>query len=56
MKNLCSVKTWKTFKKSGLVNCGYFEFAVWIPFVIWTEWLIWRLTGEDFHWSDLKSN
>ena len=56
MKNICSISTWRHFKKSGLIDCGYIEFAVWIPVVLWSENFIYLITGKDFHWSDIKTN
>ena len=50
MKAICSIKTWRQFKKSRLIDCGYIEFALWIPFILWSESLIYKISGKDFHW------
>lgn len=53
---IMSYKLYKKFKKCGHIDCGYFKIAVWIPFIINTEWLMYKITGEDFHWSEVNWN
>ena len=42
-------KTYLQFKNSGLINCGYIEFAIVIPAKLFIENVIWEMFKIDFH-------
>lgn len=49
MTKICKYKTFKKLKKHFGFDGNYFDFAVWTPFILWIQKILYYITGKNIY-------